>query len=111
MHAAIGCVSPAGLPEVGCHTVELPPGDCHLAQVRRVNGNGALVCGVAEDVVPIRINVYLKARKRAELRDHSRRGLYLSRRRWRIVVRFKRFISRRLERRRQLSRSAGQRNE
>jgi hypothetical protein len=72
VRAGIGCVSPAGLPEVGCNTVELPPGDCHLAQVGWVNGNGALVCGVAQDVVSICIDVYLKARKRTKLRDHSR---------------------------------------
>src|SRR5439155_18016911 len=93
VRAAIGCKSPAGLPETGCYTVELPPGNCHLAHVRWVNGNGALVRGIAEDVVPIRIDVCLEARKRTELGDHSRRSLYLSRRRRRITVRFKWLIS------------------
>src|SRR5262249_42704051 len=109
--AAIGCESPAGLSEVGSDAVELPPGDCHLAPVCGVNGNRALVCGVAEDVVPIRIDVYLKARKRIELRDHSRRGLYLSRGSRGIIVRFKWHISGHAACRCQLSRSAAERNE
>src|SRR4030095_16269480 len=45
VHAAIGCITPAGLPEIGCNTVELSPGDCHLAQVGWINGNRALVRG------------------------------------------------------------------
>jgi hypothetical protein len=94
VRAGIGRESPASLPEIRCYTVELPPGDRHLAQIRWINGNGALVCGVTQDVVAICIDVYLKARKRAELRDHSRRGLYLSRRRRRIIVRFKWHIPR-----------------
>ena len=61
VHAAVGCVSPAGLPEVGGNVVELSPGDCHLAAVCGVNGNGALVRGVAEDVLPTCIDVYLNA--------------------------------------------------
>src|SRR5438105_15944147 len=56
--AAVGRVSPAGLPEVGGNVVELSPGDCHLAAVRGVNGNGALVRGVAEDILATRINIH-----------------------------------------------------
>jgi len=111
MHAAISRVSPAGLPEVGCNTVELSPGDCHLAAVCRVNGDGALVRGIPQDVIPTCIDVYLKARKQTELRDHSRRSLYRSRSRRRIIVRFKWHISWRPCRGRQLSRSAGERDE
>ena len=59
--AAVGCVAPAGLPEVGGYVVELSPGDCHLVAVCRVNGNGTLVRGVAEDVLPIRVDVHLVA--------------------------------------------------
>src|SRR5437667_2018665 len=101
--AAVTGVSPATLPEVGCYVVELPPGDCHLAAVCGVNGNGALVCSVAQDVVPICIDVCLETRKRTELRDHPRRGLHLSRRRGRIIERFKRLILGRLQCRCQLS--------
>jgi len=103
VHATISGVSPAALPKVGCNTVELSPSDCHLAAVRGVNGNGALVRGVAENVVPTCIHVYLEARKRTELRDHPRRSFYRSRRRRRIIVRFKRHILRRREGRCQLS--------
>src|SRR5437764_8851268 len=84
VHAPVGGVSPAALPEVRCNIVELSPGNCHLAAVRRVNGNGALVCSVAQDVVPVGIDVYLKTCKRTELRDHPRRSFYLSRSRRRI---------------------------
>src|SRR5204862_8098336 len=108
---AIRCISIAGVTEVVRYSVELPPGDCHLTAVCGVNGERALVRSVAEDVVPICIDVYLKARKRIELRDHSRRSLYLSRRRRRIIVPFKWLISGRLARRCQLGCSAGQRNE
>ena len=59
--AAVGRVSPAGLPEVGGNVVELSPGDCHLAAVRGVNGNGALVRGVAQDILPARIDIHLLA--------------------------------------------------
>jgi len=57
--AGVGGESPAGLPEVGGNSIELPPTDCHLITVRRINGNHALVSGVAEDVIPICIDVYL----------------------------------------------------
>src|SRR6266536_2596507 len=109
--AAVGGVGPAGLPEVGDNVVELSPGDRHLAQVRWVNGNGALVRGVSEDVIPVCIDVYLKARKRTELQDHSRRSLYFSRRRRRVVVFFQGLVSGYPRCGRQLSRSAGKRNE
>src|SRR6266853_892484 len=57
--ATVGRESPAGLPEVGGNVVELSPGDCHLAAVRGVNGNRALIRGVSEDILPTRIDIHL----------------------------------------------------
>ena len=58
--AAVGRKTPSGLPEVGTNAVKLSPGDSHLATIRRVNGNGALVRSVAEDVLSTRIDVHLE---------------------------------------------------
>ena len=63
VRAAIACISPATLPEIRCNVVELSPGNRHLVAVCRINGNCALVRGIAEDVLPICIDVHLKARK------------------------------------------------
>src|SRR2546430_6560820 len=57
--AAVGGVTPAGLPEVGADIIELPAGDCHLVAVCGVNRNRTLVRSVAEDVVPVCIDVHL----------------------------------------------------
>src|SRR5437870_13389162 len=70
MHARIGAVAIAGLPEVGCVSVKLPPTDGYFVAVGRVDRNRWLVRGVAYDVVPLRIDVDLIADKRAELRNH-----------------------------------------
>jgi len=94
--AAISGVAPAGLPEIGVDTVELPPGNHHLVAIRRINGNGRLVCGVAEDIVAACIDVCLEAGEHTELRDHARRSLYFSRRRRRHVVFFQRLVKGRL---------------
>src|SRR5207253_3566766 len=75
--AAIGGISPAALPEIRGNIIELPPGDCHLVPVGRINGNHALVRGIADDVLAVLIDVDLETDVRAELRDHSRRRLYL----------------------------------
>ena len=77
--AAVGRVTPAALPEVGGNVVELSPGDCHLVAVCGVNRDRALVRGVADDILAIRIDVDLETGERTELRDHSRRSLYLPR--------------------------------
>ena len=63
MHAAIGGITPAALPEVGGNVIELSPGDCHLIAVCWVNGNRALVRRVAEDVLAILIDVDLVTRE------------------------------------------------
>ena len=70
MHASIGAVAIAGLPEVGCVSVKLPPTDGYFVAVGWVDRNRRLVRGVADDVVPIRIDVDLIADERAELRNH-----------------------------------------
>src|SRR6266536_5820601 len=86
MNAAIGRVTPATLPEVGCDIIELSPGDGHLVAVCGINRNNALVRSVANDVLAILIDVGLVTREHAELRDHSRRSFHLSReRRWVII--------------------------
>ena len=59
MHAAIGGITPAALPEVGSNIVELPPGNCHPVQVRWVNGNRTFVSSVAEDILAVLIDVRL----------------------------------------------------
>ncbi len=70
MHAGIGAVAIAGLPEVRCIGVKLPPTDGYFVAVGRVDRNRRLVRGVADDVVPLRIDVDLIADERAELRNH-----------------------------------------
>jgi hypothetical protein len=86
--AAIRRVSIAGLPEVGLYAIELPPTDCHFAPVRWINCNRRLVGSVADDVVAIGVDVYLKAGEGAEPRDHSRQSLYFPRTSRRVVVFF-----------------------
>src|SRR4029450_6512197 len=72
VYAAIDGITPAGLPEVGGNVIELSPGDCHLVAVRGINGNGALVRGVTDDVLAVRIDVDLVADEWAVRRDHAR---------------------------------------
>ena len=72
MHASIGAVAIAGLPEVGCVSVKLPPTDGYFVAVGRVDRNRRLVRGVADDVVPLRIDVDLIAGEAGIRRDHSR---------------------------------------
>src|SRR4029453_13446515 len=70
--AGVGGKTPAALPEVRGDVVELPPGNCHLVPISRVNGNRTLVSRIAENVLVICIDVHLVACKHAKLRDHSR---------------------------------------
>ncbi len=86
MHAGIGCVTPAALPEVGSNVIKLPPGNGHFVAVGRVNRDRALVGCVTYDVVAIRIDVHLVADEAGIRRDHSRRGLHSPRRRRRVAV-------------------------
>src|SRR6266513_917395 len=102
-HAAIGGITPAGLPEVGLNAVKLPPADHHLVVICRINRNRGLVCSIAEDVVTICVDVCLKAGEQAELRSHSGRSLYFSRRSRRIIIFFQRLIQGQLVNGRQLS--------
>ena len=72
MEAAIGGVTPAALPEVRRNIVKLSPTNCHPAAVCWINCDRALVSSIANDVIPICINVYLIAGEDAMRRDHSR---------------------------------------
>ena len=109
VYAAIAGITPAALPEVGVNVIKLPPRDCHLVPVGRINGNHALVRRIADDVLAILIDVDLETHERAELRDHSRRSLYLPWWRRRIIVKFQRLVPWRLARGRQcLARGTGQ---
>ena len=72
--------------------VELPPADCHLVAIGRINRNRGLVRRVAENVVATCIDIRLVTGEHAELRDHARRSLYFSRRRRRHVVFFERLV-------------------
>src|SRR5438105_1905416 len=88
----------SSLAKIGRHAVELPPTDTHFVSVRRVDANGRLICGVANNVTAARINVHLITRVGTELRDQSgRRGYGREQRRW-IIVFFKRFLRKRLGR-------------
>ena len=107
VHAAVGGITPTGLPEVGLNTVELSPADHHLVEICRINRNRGLVRSVPEDIVAIRIDIRLVTGEHAELRDHSRRSLYRSRRsRW-VIVFLERLSERRLANGRELPRSGG----
>ena len=109
MHAAIGGITPAALPEVGQYAVKLSPGDCHLVPVGWVNGNNAFVRRIADDIVAVGIDVRLVADEWAVRGDHSRRSLYLPWWRRRVIVKFQRLVPWRLARGRQcLARGAGQ---
>src|SRR5204863_332330 len=61
-----------------------------------VNGDRTLVRGIADNILASGIHVCLVAGEHAELRDHSRRSLYLPRRRRRVIVFFQRLVSGRL---------------
>ena len=88
MNAAVGGVTPAALSEIGGHVVELPPADRHVVEICRINRDYALVRSIADNVLPIGIDVCLITREHAELRDHSWRRFDLSRRRGRIIIFF-----------------------
>jgi len=75
VNPAIGGKPPAALPEIGRPGIELPPADCHLVAVGRVNRYRGFVCCVADDVVSIGIDVRLVADEPAIGRDRSRRCL------------------------------------
>src|SRR5439155_20631947 len=88
MDTAISRIAIAALPEVGCYAVELSPADRHFVQVGRINRDRALVSGVADDVVPVSIDVYLVADENPMRRDHSRRRVQPVNKRRRIVIFF-----------------------
>src|SRR5213076_2567080 len=111
MHAAIGGITPAGLPEIGQYAVKLSPGDCHLVPVGGIHGNRALVRRIADDVLAVLIDVDLETDERAKLRDHSRRSLYLPWWRRQVIVKFQRLVPWRLTRGRHLTRHAGKRDQ
>ncbi len=71
---AISGVAPAALPKVRRIGVKLPPANRDSVAVCRVNRNRRLICGVADDVVPIRIDVDLVTSEGAVRGDHSRRS-------------------------------------
>ena len=72
VHAGIGGITPAGLPEVGVNAIELPPGDHHFVAIRRIDSNRRLIRSVAKDIVASRIDVCLVTGEHAELRNHAR---------------------------------------
>jgi hypothetical protein len=94
VYASVGSITPPRLSEIGVDAIELPPGNYHLIAISRINRDGRLIRGVAQDVVAICIDVRLIAGKDTELGDLPRRSLYFSRWRRRHVVFFKRFIQR-----------------
>ena len=73
--AAICRMRESGLAKIRRDTIELPPTNAHFVSVRRIDANGRLICSVANNVIPVRINVDLITRVRTKLRDQSwRRG-------------------------------------
>jgi len=72
MHAGIGGITPATLPEVRGDIVELPPANCHLVAIGRINRNRALVRSIANNVLAILIDVDLVTCEHAKHRNHSR---------------------------------------
>ncbi len=74
--AAIDRMRESSLPKIRRNAIELPPTDTHFISVRRIDANGRLICGVANNVIPVRINVDLITRVRTELRDQCWRRAY-----------------------------------
>jgi hypothetical protein len=74
--AAVDRMRESSLAKVRRDAVELSPTDTHLVSVRRIDANGRLVCGVADNVIAGRIYVNLITRVRTELRDQSGRRRY-----------------------------------
>ena len=72
VHAGIGCIAPAALPEVGLNAVELPPTNCHLVTVGWIDCNRGFVRGVAKNVVATCIDIGLITGKHTERRNHAR---------------------------------------
>src|SRR5438093_11928577 len=85
-------VAIAGLTEVGRPSIKLPPADGEFVPVCRGNRNRRLICGIADDVVPIRIDVGLVTSEDTIGRDHPGRTVQLvkARRRRRYPGFFKR---------------------
>jgi len=73
MNPAVRRVAPTALPEVGRITVKLPPANRNFVAVGRINRYRRFVCRVANDIVPLGVNICLVACEQAKLRDHSRR--------------------------------------
>ena len=63
-------IAPAALPEVGLNAIKLPPADCHFVAICRIHCNRRFVRSVADDVVPLRINIHLVANEGPIRRDH-----------------------------------------
>ena len=74
--AAIDRMRESSLAKIRRDAIELPPTDTHLVSVGRIDANGRLICGVANNVIAGRVNVDLITRVRTELRDQSRRSGY-----------------------------------
>ena len=110
--AGIGGEAPAALPEVRVNSVKLPPADRHFIAICRIHCDRRFVCGVPEDIVPLRVDVDLVTREYAQLRDHPRRTLQPISTRWcrRHPVFFEWLGLERLARGR-LSRSGGKRGQ
>src|SRR4029077_16486385 len=86
MHAGIGCVTPAALPEVGSNVIKLPPGNGHFVAICGINRNSALVRSVANDVLAILIDVHLITGEQAEWRNHSWRSIHFPRGSRRVII-------------------------
>src|SRR5262249_19721772 len=108
VHAGVGGIAPAALPEVRVNIIELPPSDHHFVAIRRIDSNRRLVRSVAKNIISVRINVCLETGEHAKLRNHAWRSLHFPRRRRWHVVFFERLLEWRLvDGRQRLCRSGG----
>ena len=64
------------LTKIGRHAIELPPTDAHFVSVRRNDADGGFICGIANNVIAVRVNVDLITRVRTEPRGQSGRRAY-----------------------------------
>ena len=74
--SATGCMRESSLAKIRCDAVELPPTDAHFVSIRRIDANGRLIGGIANNIIAVRINVDLITRVGTELRDQSGRRRY-----------------------------------
>ena len=102
--AAVDRMRKSSLAKIRRDAVELPPTDTHPVSVGRIDANGGLICGVANNVIAAGINVDLITRVSTEPRDQSgRRGYGRGYWRW-VIVFFKRLLRKRLGGRESLTR-------